>query len=373
MRYTRAIINLKNIRENLSTIKRNLINPEKTSIIAVVKANAYGHGLIEIAKTATDWGTSHLAVAIPEEGLALRQAQINSPIILLGLIPPHDALLCVQQDLIVTVCQQDHLPPLIAAAKKLGKKTSVLIKFDTGMNRIGTDHQGVINLAKQISALDEIEFHGLFTHFASAGGPDLTYAKMQAVKFQALINDLQALGLRPPLVTTSASSASFTMPHCQFNAVRAGIAMYGLYSSNHLQAQYPLNPALKLVTNIAHLKKLPANQSVGYEMTYHTEKECYIATLPVGYGDGYSRSLSNKARVLINDKYYPLCGNVCMDQMMVCLDVENKAQVGDEVVLIGTQGEYSISLEELAQTAGTINYELACAIAARVPRKYVNN
>lgn len=372
MRYTRATIDLQAIRDNLSTIKKSIVNPDKTNIIAVVKANAYGHGLVPVAKAAVNWGVSHLAVAIPEEGQLLRQAKITAPVIVLGLIPSEDAELCVREKLIVTVSQPEHLEPLILAAKKLGQKACVMLKSDTGMHRIGADQEGVVKLAKVIHANNNLDFYGLFTHFASAGGPDLSYAKLQAEKFQKLVKEMTELSLRPPFVTASASGASFTMPDCQFDLIRAGIAMYGLYPSDFLQQNYSLEPALRLSTNISYLKKLPANTPVGYEMTYNTDKACYIATLPIGYGDGYSRRLSNKAKILVQGEFYPLCGNICMDQMMACLGPETTAKAGDEVVLVGKQGDNSISLEELAEIVGTINYELACAITQRVPRIYIN-
>lgn len=373
MRHTHAIINLQALKNNLSTIKKSIINPEKTGIIAVVKANAYGHGLIPIAKAALEWGVSHLAVALPSEGIELRTAGITAPIIVLGLIAPEEAEQCVKHKLIVTICESAHVQILTQAAKKTGAKAKAMIKVDTGMNRIGTNHDGAIKLAKELANNESIDFHCLFTHFASAGGPDFTYAKMQAEKFSRLVQELEVLGLRPPFITSSASSASLTLPQCQYDLVREGISMYGLYASEYMHQHQELEPVLKLVTNISYLKKVPANTCIGYEMSYKTKEECYIATLPIGYGDGYSRLLSNKGRVLISGEYYPLCGNICMDQMMVCLGAQTNARVGDEVVLIGKQGDREICLEDLAELVGTINYELACNLAQRVPRIYVNN
>lgn len=372
MRYTRAIIDRNAIKNNLTTISKSIVNPQQTNVMAVVKANAYGHGLVEIARTASEWGASHLAVAIPDEGAELRKAKIDKPILVFGLIAPEEALLCVENELIVTVCDKEHIEPLSAAAKKLGRKAKLMLKVDTGMNRIGTDHDGAIMLARQINALPELELYGMFTHFASAGGPDFTYAKMQEQKFAKLVKKMEDLQLRPKFISASASSASLTMPESQYDLVRAGISMYGLYPSNYVSEQQKLEPALSFVTNISYIKKVPANTAIGYEMTYKTKEDCFIATLPLGYGDGYSRRLSNKAQVLINGELYPICSNICMDQMMICLGPKNNAKVGDRVTLVGAQGNNRITFEQLAQTVGTINYELACNISQRVPRTFIN-
>ncbi|MDR2006229.1 MAG: alanine racemase [Acidaminococcales bacterium] len=370
LRHTQAVIDLTAIKDNLKTIRTRLVNPG-TGIMAVVKANAYGHGLNAVAETALSAGCSHLAVALPDEGVALRQAGIAAPVIVLGLIAPEEADVCARHNLTVTVCADEHLPPLAAAAKKTGRPVGVMLKADTGMNRIGANHADAIKLAGRLKKMTGLHFFGLFTHFASAGGPDLAYAKEQLGKFRGLVFRLEELGLRPPLVSAAASGAIFTLPDSQFDLVRAGIAMYGLYPSDFIAARYKLSPALQLITRISHINDLPAAAPVSYEMTWRAKEDCRIAVLPLGYGDGYSRLLSNRAEVLIGGRRCAVAGNVCMDQLMVCLGANDDVRVGDQAVLIGRQGGDAITLEELARAAGTVNYELACNIAARVPRVYI--
>ena len=370
MRYTQAIIDLAAIRGNLGLIKQKLAASGR--LMAVVKANAYGHGLVRVAKAALESGCEQLAVAIPEEGIVLRAAGVAAPIAVLGLIPPEQAEECVINRLTVTVCEHGHLPPLSQAARKYGLPAGVLVKVNTGMNRIGANPREVPALIAAINQTPGISWAGLFTHFASAGGPDLSYADKQLDNFKQLLQTLTEGGLKPPLISSSASGAVFNLPHGHFDLARVGIAMYGLYPSDFIAQEHKLCPALQLVTRIAQIRAVAAGEPVGYEMNWREEENCLIAVLPVGYGDGYSRSLSNKASVLIGGRRYPAVGNICMDQMMVCLGQNSAAQPGDQAVLVGRQGGESITLEELALQANTINYELACNIAARVPRIYTD-
>jgi alanine racemase len=344
---------------------------KETGIAAVVKANAYGHGLIRVADAALEFGCSHLAVAVADEGAALRRAGLKAPVIILGLISPQEALLCAENDLLVTVSAEEHLPPLKEAARAVGRSVGVLLKADTGMNRVGAVGPDAVDLAVKLSETAELVFYGMFTHFASAGGPDLRYAATQLSSFERLLAELSERGVRPPVISAAASGAVFNLPGSHFSLVRAGITMYGLSASEFLRERLKLQPALRLITRVAQLKKIAAGSAVGYEMTWRAERDTFIATLPVGYGDGYNRRLSNKASVLIAGRRRPVVGNVCMDQLMVSLENDGGVRVGDEAVLVGSQGGEEITLEELARLAGTINYELACAITERVPRIYV--
>lgn len=370
MRYTRAVINLDAIKYNIDIMKKCLKNPA-TGMMAVVKANAYGHGMVHVAKAALEAGCSHLAVAIPEEGIMLRESGIKEPVTILGLIAPEQAEECVEYGLTVTVFVKEHLECLIAAAKKTGKKAKIALKSDTGMHRIGADNSGIMEMASFVKTQPLLSFDCIFTHFASAGGPNLEYAKKQEELFAELIKSLENEGLRPSIVSACASGGMITMPDSQYDFVRAGISMYGLYPSDFIHEKYTFKQVMSLVTNIAYIKKVKKGTPIGYEMTWTADKDVYIATLPVGYGDGYNRRLSNKGYVLIGGERCPIAGNVCMDQMMVCLGETTDAAVGDEVVLVGSQGGNSITFEELADIVGTINYELACAVSARVPRVYV--
>lgn len=370
MRHTKLTIDLQAIKYNLQTIQKNI--KKSTNMMAVVKANGYGHGAVEVAKTALSAGCSHLAVAFPQEGVILRQAGITAPILVLGLIPAQEAQVCVDNNLIVTICSLDHLQPLITAAKNSSTVVQTFLKIDTGMNRIGTDTKNAIKIASLIKQTDNIELTGIFTHFASAGGFDLSYAKLQLANFTNTINQLEELHLKPELVNAAASSAILNLPESHFNLVRAGVAMYGLYPSELCKKKYKLKPALSLTTNISYIKKLPPNSCIGYEMTYKTKDITHIATLPLGYADGYNRLFSNKAQVLIHGKRYNVIGNICMDQLMVELGNNTDIKIGDEVTLVGQQNNDSITLEELAPLANTINYELSCNFSLRVPRIYLN-
>lgn len=370
MRYTKAIINLKAITQNLQIIKNNI--SKNTNIMAVVKANGYGHGAVEVAKTAINFGCSHLAVALPQEAIILRQAGINTPILVLGIVAPEELAICLNHNLILTISSSDNLQQVINTAKNYNKVAQVFLKVDTGMGRIGSNGENLLEIATTIKHNNNLDLLGLFTHFASSGGENLSFAKVQLERFNKTINHLKEHGINPTLISASASSAILNLPESHFNLVRVGIAMYGLYPSDLIQEKYILEPALSLITRISNIKKVPANTPIGYEMTYYTKKDSYIATLPIGYADGYNRRLSNKSYVLIKGKRYKVAGNICMDQLMIDLEQDDYIKQGDEVVLIGKQYNSFISLEELAKLVGTINYELACNVSLRVPRIYQN-
>ncbi len=368
MRHTRAIIDLGAIKHNIRILKERL--RPGAGITAVVKANGYGHGAVEVARAALMAGARDLAVAIPEEGKELREAGITAPITILGLIAPEEALLCAESGLTVTVCHPQHLPPLTAAAQQSGRRINTLLKIDTGMGRIGADAETAAAMAEIIPQSAGLKWAGVFTHFASADSGDLTEAKRQLAQFKDILCQLENGGLKPPFISAAASAAAFSLPESQFDSVRLGIAMYGLYPSEEIRRYVQLRPALSLLTRISHIKKVPAGAGIGYGPTYRAQADEYIATLPLGYGDGYSRLLSNKAKVLINKEFYPIVGNICMDQMMISLGKETDLKTGDLVTLVGAQDEKRVTLEELAALVGTINYELACNISARVPRVY---
>ena len=370
MRHTQAIIDLAAIKHNILALKEQL--SATTGVTAVVKANGYGHGAIQVAQAALSAGAQDLAVAIPEEGRQLRAAGINAPIFILGLIAPEEAPLCVANDLTITVCHPTHLPPLAAAAQQSGRRAKVMLKIDTGMARIGADAINAIKLAKAIAALPALDWQGVFTPCASADAADRAFARQQLAVFNQILAALGSQGLQPPLVSAAGSAAAYSLPDSRFDRVRLGIAMYGLYPSEEICRYAKLKPALHLTTRISYIKKVPPGTGIGYGSTYHTKASEYIATLPVGYGDGYSRLLSNKAQVLINGSFYPVVGNICMDQLMVSLGTGTCAQVGDLVTLVGEQAGRQITLEELSALVGTINYELACNISDRVPKIYIS-
>lgn len=365
VRPTAAFINLAAIRHNLQAI-RNTIAPD-VGIIAVVKANAYGHGSVQVSKTALQAGASALAVAIPEEGQQLRQAGITAPIMVLGLSLPEAAPYYVKSNLIATVSTPEGVTALIQAARRLGRRAAVTVKVDTGMNRIGLLPVQALSFIQWIREQPELDVYCVMTHLACADEADKTAANQQLQRFSTLQT------IAPGSLLSAANSAGIIdLTHSHLSAVRPGIIMYGLPPSRELSRNLNLRPAMQLKTRIVLIKKVAKHSPISYGATYTTTDDVYVATLPIGYADGYSRHLSNKAFVLINGKRRRLIGRVCMDQCLVELGPVCDAAIGDEVVLFGRQGHEEITVTELAALAGTINYDLLCAVSPRIPRVYID-
>lgn len=369
MRPTYTVIDLAAIRSNLQVCKNSIGGQAK--LLAVVKANAYGHGSVEVARAAVDAGAEYLAVAIPEEGLRLREAGLNANILILGAILPESADMAVENDLIATVFTPEQVLALEAAAKKRNKPCRVHIKIDTGMNRIGfTSEQAFSEALDALSDCPNLRFEGMFTHFAVSELPDPSFTLLQAERFQKYVALAHARGYHP-LLHASNSGATLNLKELQFDMVRGGIAMYGCHPIGHSVEGVDLQPVLSWKTVITYIKEVPAGVGVSYGLRFTTDRPMRIATLPVGYGDGYKRCLSNQTDVLIQGVRARQIGTICMDQMMVDVTDIPKASLGDEVVLIGTQGEACITADELADKAGTISYEILLSIDQRVPRAYI--
>ena len=371
MRPTQAIIDLSAIRHNVRQIRGSL--PVTTRMIAVVKANAYGHGAIPVSRAALGAGADSLAVAIPEEGIELRAAGIHVPILILGVTLPEQADLLVDHDLTATVSSSEGLRALQAAALKKSKQARVMLKLDTGMSRIGIQPNALVPFAREALNLDGINVIGLFTHFATADDADSSYTMTQFECLNEAVRSLQDAGLSVPVLSAANSAATDSFPAAHMDAVRPGIILYGLPPDPAMHMHLDLKPAMSLVTRIVFIKHVPAGTPVNYGCTYCTESPTWLATLPIGYADGYSRHLSNKAEVLVQGIRRRVVGRICMDQTVIDLGPECDAAIGDEVVLCGRQGQNEITLTELAGLAGTINYELACGISPRVPRVYLDN
>ena len=367
MRPTHAIIDLSAIRHN---VRELAALSSGASLNAVVKANAYGHGAVAVSRAALAAGAGSLSVAIPEEGVELREAGIAAPIFILGLVLPEQADLVIRYNLIAPVSSLEGATALAAAAARQEKKAYVMLKTDTGMGRIGLMPEQIPAFLAEISALPGLEIKGIFTHLAAADEQDKTYAGRQLARFNDMLATLKQKNITFPYLSAANSAGIIDLPESHFSLVRAGIALYGLIPSHDMHHNPHLLPALQFKTKIVHIKFVPAGTSIGYGCTYTVPSPTYIATLPVGYADGYSRHLSNKAEVLISGRRRKLVGRVCMDQIMVDLGPVCDAEIGDEAILAGRQGNEFLSLTELADLAGTINYELACAISARVPRIY---
>ncbi len=368
MRYYRptwAEINLNNLTRNLNQIKK-LLSPS-TNIMVTIKADAYGHGLIPVAKRLVSDGVDFFGVASIDEGIKLRSEGVGLPILILGLILKKDIEPVFKYKLTTTVCDEEFALFLNNEARKFGKPANVHIKVDTGMGRIGVLHQDAEKLVKKIHRLKFINIEGIFTHFAFAD-MNKRFTLYQIDLFNRLIQRLNKDAIIIPLVHAANSMGVIDYKSSHFNMVRPGLVIYGLHPAENLKIK--LKPVLSLKTRVIFIKNVPAGFGISYGHDYVTRKETRVATLPVGYGDGYPRNLSNKAPVLIKGRRFKVCGRICMDQIMV--DVGDfPVKIGDEVVLIGSQGKNKITTEELAQISGTIPYEIVCGLGSRIPRIYI--
>ena len=369
MRSTYASVSLANIKHNIELIRSRLA-PE-TKYLAVVKANAYGHGMEAVANCALESGAAYLGVAFTEEGVRLRLAGITAPILLLGATDEDHMDDVIRHSLMPTVFTTETLQLLQAHAAKLNMVCRVHIKADTGMNRIGfTSEAAFTEAILLLKRCPNLVLDGLFTHFAVSELADTSFTLLQSERFRRYVEICSRNGLHP-ILHASNSAAALHIPEAQFDMVRGGIAMYGCHPAGHAVKGIDLRPVMSWHAYITHIKTIPAGEGVSYGLKFVTPCDMRVGTVAVGYGDGYSRLLSGRGRMLIGGASYPIVGRVCMDQIVIDLGPDCDAAVGDEAVLFGRQGQAEITLTELAALAGTINYELACAISPRVPRVYV--
>lgn len=341
-------------------------------VIAVVKANAYGHGMVPVGRVALQAGATRLAVHRASEALELRQAVIEAPILILGYTPPAGAETVVKYRLTPSLMTSEFARALSARAQAAGWQAPVHIKVDTGMGRYGLLPEEVVAFVTAIQGLDGIRLEGLFTHFATADAGDQTYLRQQLVVFQEVIEALHQGGIDIPVVHACNSAAAMTLPEAHFDAIRPGIALYGMDPSSEWPPPFEIRPALALKSRASRVRLLPAGSGISYGRTFITQKPTRVALVPVGYGDGYHRCLSNKGQVLIHGSRAPILGRVCMDQFVVDVSHIPGVEQDDEVVIIGRQGEGEIRAEEIAAWAGTINYEITTSLTARPARIYIN-
>jgi alanine racemase len=363
-RDTWAEVDLGCISENITSIKSLL--PEEVEIIAVVKANAYGHGDIKVSEAALKAGATYLAVAFLDEAIALRKKGIKAPILVLGASRAEDAAVAANQHITLTVFQMEWLKEAKGYLRE-NERLTVHVKLDTGMGRIGIRSKEELKEIEQFFHHEEqFNFEGIFTHFSTADELDESYFQKQFDLFQDM---LSILSKKPKYVHCSNSAATLRFPRAYFNAVRLGIAMYGLTPSPEMEPEIPvpLREAFSLRSRLIHVKKLPKGEKVSYGATYETSGDEWIGTIPIGYADGWIRKLQGQ-EVLIDGKRVPIVGRICMDQCMVRLPSE--FPVGAMVTLIGRDGDQFISINEIAKKLETINYEIPCIIANRVPRLY---
>lgn len=371
-RYSRVYetVNLDAIRQNMEAMRANL--KEGTGMIGVVKADGYGHGSVPVA-CAIDPYVSGYATATPEEAVILRKHGITKPILILGVSPESSFSQLIEYDLRPAIFRYESAARLSELAVQAGKRASIHIALDTGMSRIGYPvTAAAAEETARISRLPGIRIEGLFTHFARADEKDKAATDRQMELFTTFVSMLSERGVTIPVLHCSNSAGILELPKANFNAVRAGISIYGLYPSDEVEKEpVRLIPAMELKSTITYLKTIAPGTPVSYGGTFTAERETSIATIPVGYGDGYPRALSGRADVLIRGRRARILGRVCMDQLMVDTTDIPEAEEGDEVTLIGKDGEEEITVEELARIGGGFHYEILCDIGKRVPRVYI--
>ncbi len=346
----------------------------RAKIIGTVKADAYGHGAVEVAEVLAENGVDMFSVAMTDEGINLRNNGIKAPVLVLGLTPPEYVKEAVEYDLIQTVSDYNTAEAISKAAKELNKKAVIHIKIDTGMGRIGfRPEKESFDEIENISKLDNIEINGIFTHFCTSDEKDKTFTYVQKEKFVYAVKELEKRGINIALKHASASAGLMDFDDLFFNAVRPGIILYGYYPSDDvMKDRLPVKPVMSLKSRVMFIKDIENGDTIGYGRTYKANEKRIIATIPAGYADGYNRLLSNKGCVLINGKRAPLRGRICMDQCMA--DITGiEAEQWDEAVLMGKQGNEEITADEIAKEIGTISYEVLCMISKRVPRVYIKN
>jgi len=383
-----AEIDLNAIKSNLNAIKSKVGNRK---IIAVVKANAYGHGAIPVARAIVEQ-TDMFAVAAVEEAIELREAGITLPILNLYCILPDQAEAVLKYEITQTVCKLSTCEALSDCAKRMGDVAKVHVKVDTGMNRIGVHYSEAAKFVKQVRALANLRVEGIFTHFSSADETDKSYTHLQLERFNNLWKPPTELGLRNAecgikrnnsliphsvhlecsdfLIHAANSPAILDLPSAYFDAVRPGLILHGVYPSDEVSRSIPLKPALSLKTRVIHLKNVGRGESISYNRRYTTSAPTKIATLSLGYADGYRTSLRNLGEALIRGIRAPVVGTICMDKIMCDVGHIHDVEIGDEVVLIGKHGDDEITADEVAQKAGTISYEIFCGLGRRLERIY---
>lgn len=366
-------VNLDAIAQNVRNIKE-LIG-EKKVLMAVVKGNAYGHDILEVSSVVLKNGASRLAVARLEEGIFLRKAGVAVPILILGLTLKQQAELLVSYNITPAVCEYEMIEKLSESAIKEDKVIKVHLKVDTGMGRIGIFSHDILSFIKKVRALKNVEIEGIFTHFSVADEKNKTYTEEQFKKFMEVLTLLEKEEIRIPIKHVGNSATLLDLPHMWLDLVRPGISIYGLYPSTEVKKTIKLIPAHSFRTRIVFLKELSSGEYISYGRTYTTiKKRTKIASLPVGYADGYNRLLSNQGEVLVRGRRFPIIGRICMDQCMIDVSSLREVKIGDEVVLWGRQGEEEITVEEISEKIGTINYEIVhLPDKKRVPKLFIKD
>jgi len=365
-RSTYVEIDLDAFRWNFNQIKKTV---KPAQIAAVVKANAYGHGVEVIAKESVRLGAKYLCVAFVNEGLEIRQMGITIPILVFAPPVSNEIKPALKNDLELIVCSSDEAREIAAVAKELGKTASIQINIDTGIHRTGLLWKNALEELKKINTVTGITISGIYTHFATSEWTDLTFAYEQLDRFKTILKNIP---FSPPLIHAANSGAILQIKESYFKMVRPGISLYGYYPSLFCKRRFSLKPVMTFKSFVAHVREYEADERFSYSLTYCTEKQTCIATVPAGYADGINRLLSNTGKVLINGKKYPIAGMVSMDCILVDVGPNSNVREGDEAVLFGKQGNSEISGYDWCDILHNIPNELVCAITSRVPRKYIN-
>ena len=367
-----AEINLNNLDYNIKQMKEKIGNRE---MIGVIKADAYGHGSVKVAELLRENGCKIFAIATLHEAITLREAGAEEEIIMLGLTPDMYADTIVKYDITPVVCSYENAKAFSDAAKKEDKTVKGLLAVDTGMGRIGylaDQLDYAVEDVKKIASLENFKIRGMFSHMSTADAFDKTYSHQQEAKFNKFYETLTSAGIEIPFRTMANSASVMELPSVHFDACRPGIILYGCYPSDEVDVnQLSLKPVMSVKANIVHLKDVPSNFSVGYGRKYISNRPSKIATIALGYADGYPRPYSPKAKVIVNGVVAPIAGNICMDQCMIDVTEVPDVKIGDEVIVMGSDGKNTISADDIANATGTINYEITCAFGQRLPKVYV--
>ncbi len=367
MRPTLVEVDLHRLRQNFHAIKDKV---GSCRIMPILKANAYGHGLIRVAQLMQELGADYLGVAVLEEGILLREKEITMPILVLGGILGNQVPHFIKHDLTITASSIDKLLQIEEAARKMKCKAKVHLKVDTGMERIGVHYYSAEDFIKTSLQCKHLKVEGIFSHFANTDSSGFDFTKLQLQRFKQVLSIYKRLSAEPPEMKHIANSgAILQVAESYFNMVRPGILLYGVYPSQQVQKTIQVKPALEWKSKVVYFKVIKPGHPVGYGSTWKSDHTVRAVTVPVGYGDGYFRNMSHKAHVIIRGKKYPVIGTIAMDQIIVNIE-KNTAYNEDEVILIGTSEDVSITCEDLAEWAGTIPYEILTNINTRVPRIY---
>ena len=365
---TWAEIDLGALVHNFKEVKKK-VGPD-VGVMAIVKAQGYGHGMVQVSRPLEKEGVNYFGVTSPSEAFSLRKEGIKSSILILGPTMLEEIEKIIKKDITQTICTKEMALVLQGECKKLKKRFKVHIEVDTGMGRTGVPYQRALKLVKEVAKIPELEVEGIFTHFSTADEENKSFTKEQIKRFKEVLEKLEGEGIDIPLRHAANSAGVLNFPESYFNMVRPGLALYGIYPSEYVSRSLDLHPVMSLRSKVIYLKRVKKGATISYGKTYVTGTDTTIAILPIGYEDGYNRLLSNKGEVIIKGKRVRIAGRVCMDQTILDVGEVPGVKVGDEVVLIGKQGKEKVSVEEITKRVNTVPHEVVCRIAERVLRIY---